>query len=59
MCPMMKLRLLDIQVFNVLEAVAQIAEERVIEVFQHPPLPDDVAHTFGSDHCMSVCQKRS
>ena len=38
----------DIQILNVLEAIAQVAKERMVEVFQHPSLSDDVPYTFGS-----------
>ena len=41
------------QIFNVLKAVAQVAKEGMIEVFQHPPLPDDVPYTLRAYHCAS------
>ena len=41
------------QIFNVLKAVAQVAKEGMIEVFQHPPLSDDIPYTLGPYHCTS------
>ena len=41
----------DIEVLDVLEAVAQIAQERVVEVLEHAALADDVAHALGAHHC--------
>jgi hypothetical protein len=41
----------DVQVLNVLEAVAQIAEEGVVEVLEHAALADDVANALGSYDC--------
>lgn len=38
------------QVLNVLKAVPQVAKEGMIEVFQHPPLPDDVPYALRPDH---------
>lgn len=38
----------DSQVLNVLKAVPQVAEEGVVEVLQHAPLPDDITDTFRS-----------
>jgi hypothetical protein len=35
-----------VQVFDVLEAVTQIAEERVVEVLEHPPLSNDISDAF-------------
>ena len=42
----------DSQIFNVLKAVAQVAKEGMIEVFQHPPLPDDISYALGPYHCI-------
>ena len=39
------------QIFNVLKAVAQVAKEGMIEVFQHPPLPDDISYALRPYHC--------
>ena len=41
----------DSQIFDVLKAVSQVAKEGMIEVFQHPPLSDDVAYALRSYHC--------
>lgn len=41
----------DIQIFNILEAVSKIAEKRVIQMFQHPALPNDIPNTLGADDC--------
>lgn len=35
-------------VFNVLETVSQVANERMVHVLEHPALSYDVPHTFGS-----------
>jgi hypothetical protein len=40
----------DLQVFHVLEAVPQIAQERVVQVLQHPSLPYYVPYAFWTDH---------
>jgi len=37
---------LPVQVLQVLEAVSQVAEERVVEVLEHASLADDVSHVF-------------
>lgn len=44
----------DVQILNVLEAVAQIAQEGVVEVLEHAALADDVAHTFGPYDCYTA-----
>lgn len=36
-----------LQIFDVLKAVAQIAKEGMIQVFQHPPLPDYISDALG------------
>ena len=41
-----------LHVFNVLEAVPQVANEGVINMFEHPSFPYDVPNTFGSHDCM-------
>lgn len=46
-CPTKRMHL---QVFHILEAVAQIAQERVIQVLQHPPFPYNVPHAFRPYH---------
>ena len=40
-----------VQVLHVLEAVSQIAEERVVEVFEHAAFSDNVAHALGAHDC--------
>jgi len=40
----------DVQIFHVLKAVPQIAKEGMVQMFQHPPLPNDVAYALRSDH---------
>lgn len=47
----MKTMKVDVQVLNVLKAVAQVAEERVVEMFQHAPFPDNVAYTLRPYDC--------
>lgn len=32
-----------------MEAVSQVANERMVDVFEHPPFADDVAHALGFD----------
>lgn len=41
----------NVQVLNVLEAVAQIAEEGVVEVLEHAALSNDVANALGAYDC--------
>lgn len=41
----------DVQVFNVLETVAQVAEEGMIQVLEHAPLANDVADAFRAYNC--------
>ena len=41
----------NVQVFDVLETVAEIAEKGVIEVFQHTSFSYHVAHAFTAHHC--------
>ena len=36
----------NVQVFDILEAIAQITEEGMIEVLEHFPFPNDIAHAF-------------
>lgn len=41
------LRLLfDVQVLDVLEAITQVAEERVVEMLEHPSLPNDIPYAL-------------
>jgi hypothetical protein len=44
-------RVEDVQVLDVLEAVAQVAEERVVQVLEHAALTDDVADALGPYDC--------
>jgi hypothetical protein len=44
----------QIQVFYILEAVSQIAEKRMIELFEHTAFSYYVAHTFRSYHCVTA-----
>jgi hypothetical protein len=37
---------IDVHVLGILEAVPKIAKKRMVEMFQHPPLSDDVAHAL-------------
>ena len=46
----------EVHVLKVLEAVAQVAEERMAHVFEHAPLADNVAHALGPDNCEGPCQ---
>lgn len=39
-----------VQVFDILKAVPQIAEERMVQVLEHPPLPDDIPHALRPHH---------
>lgn len=40
-----------VHVFNVLETVSQVADERVVDVFEHSALTDDVTDALGSYDC--------
>ena len=44
-----------LHVLNVLETVAQVADERVVHVLEHSSFSDDIADAFGADDCMR-CQ---
>lgn len=37
----------DVHILYVLEAVAQVANERVVDMFEHTTFSDDIPHTFG------------
>lgn len=41
-------------IFHVLETISQIAQKRVIEVFQHPPFTNNVSDTLGSNNWPGV-----
>jgi hypothetical protein len=41
-----------LHVLNVLEAVAQIANERVVHMLEHSSFADDIADAFGADDWM-------
>lgn len=51
----------DAHIFNVLEAVSQVAKEGMVEVLEHPPFTDDISYAFRPDnyprneHLMSAC----
>ena len=36
----------NVQVFDILKAIAQITEEGMIEVLEHFPFPYDISHAF-------------
>lgn len=38
-----------VHVFDVLEAVAQVAKEGMVDMFKHSALTNDVAYALGSD----------
>ena len=40
-----------VHVLDILEAVSQVANEGVVEVFEHLPLADDVSYALGSYDC--------
>jgi hypothetical protein len=46
-------------IFDILETVTQIANELVIQVLQHPPLPYYVPHALRSNDCVPKCQRMS
>ena len=37
---------INIQVFDILKAIAQITEEGMIEVLEHFSFPNDISHAF-------------
>jgi hypothetical protein len=41
----------NVQVLNVLEAVPQVAEKRVVEVLEHASLANDIPHALGPYNC--------
>lgn len=43
-----------LHVLDVLETVAQIADERVIHVLEHSSFSDDIADAFGANDCMRL-----
>lgn len=47
----------NVQVLDVLEAVSQVAQERVVEMFQHPSFSNHVPHALTAYHCgyISAC----
>lgn len=47
----------NVQVLDVLEAVSQVAQEGVVEMFQHPSFSNHVPHAFTAYHCgcISAC----
>lgn len=40
----------DVQVLHVLKTVAQVAQERVVQVLQHTPLSNDIPYTLRPNH---------
>lgn len=42
---------MDAHIFYVLEAVAQIADKGVVDMFEHTTLSDDVPYGLGSNDC--------
>lgn len=44
----------NVQVFDILEAVTQIAQERMVEMFQHASFSYHVAHALAAYHLMRV-----
>jgi hypothetical protein len=40
-----------VQILDILEAVAQIAEEGVVEVLEHTALANDIADALGPNNC--------
>lgn len=51
----------DAHIFNVLEAVSQVAKKGMVEVLEHPPFSDDISYAFrpddyqGNEQLMSAC----
>jgi hypothetical protein len=41
----------NLQVFYILKAIPQIAQERVVEVFEHSAFADYISYTLGSYDC--------
>jgi hypothetical protein len=52
-------RVCDVQILNVLEAVAQVAQEGVVEMLEHAALPDDVANALGPHDCHTASASAS
>jgi hypothetical protein len=40
-----------VHILDILEAVSQVADEGVVEVFEHPPLADDILYALGFYGC--------
>jgi len=40
-----------VQVLDVLEAISQVAEERMVEMLEHPAFANDVANALGPYDC--------
>jgi hypothetical protein len=38
----------EVHVFNVLETVSQVTDERMVDIFKHSTFSDDVTHAFRS-----------
>lgn len=39
-----------IKILDILEAVAKVAQEGVVQMFEHASFANDVANTFGAHH---------
>lgn len=44
----------SVQIFDVLEAVSQVAEKGMVEMFQHATLANDVANALGAYDCFTA-----
>lgn len=42
-------QLSDVHVFDILETVAQITKERVVQMLEHPSLTNDIPYTLRFD----------
>ncbi len=50
------------QIFDILEAVTEVTDEGMVEMFEHTSLPDDVPHALGSHHYQRpsvICESTS
>jgi len=41
----------NLQILDILKAISQIAKERMVQVFEHPPFANDVPNTLGAHDC--------
>lgn len=44
----------NLHIFNILETVTQIANERVINMLEHSALPYNIAHALRADDCSNM-----